>query len=57
MSKAKQDPPDGFEELSMPEWHREILMERLAEHDAEPDAGRPWEQVEADLRRRVASRR
>lgn len=45
------------DEVPVPAWHREILTERLAEHDAEPDAGRPWEQVEADLRKRVASRR
>ncbi len=42
--------------VPVPAWHREILEERLAEHEADPDAGRPWEQVEADLRKRLASR-
>lgn len=41
----------------VPPWHRELLAERLAEHRREPDAGRPWEDVEADLRTRLASRR
>jgi putative addiction module component (TIGR02574 family) len=43
--------------VPVPAWHREILEERLAEHEADPDAGRPWEQVEIDLRKRLADRR
>ena len=45
------------DQVPVPEWHREILEERLAEYEADPDAGRPWEQVEADLRTRLANRR
>lgn len=44
-------------QVPVPAWHRAILDERLAEHEAEPDAGRPWEEVEADLRARLAGRR
>ncbi len=35
--------------VPVPDWHREILDERLADVDANPDAGRPWEEVKADL--------
>lgn len=35
--------------VPVPDWHREILDERLADLDANPDAGRPWEAVKADL--------
>lgn len=35
--------------VPVPDWHREILDERLADLDANPDAGRPWEEVKADL--------
>jgi putative addiction module component (TIGR02574 family) len=29
----------------LPAWQQEILDERIAEDDAEPDAGSPWEEV------------
>ena len=29
----------------LPAWQREILEERIAADDAEPDAGSPWEEV------------
>jgi putative addiction module component (TIGR02574 family) len=29
----------------LPAWQREILDERIAADDAEPDAGSPWEEV------------
>jgi len=35
--------------VPVPDWHREILEERLTDLEANPDAGRPWEQVRADL--------
>lgn len=35
--------------VPVPNWHREILDERLADLQANPDAGRPWEEVKADL--------
>ncbi len=35
--------------IPVPEWHREILDERLADLEAHPDASRPWEAVKADL--------
>jgi len=43
--------------LPVPAWHQEVLDARLAEYQANPDAGRPWEEVEADLRSRLVSRR
>ena len=36
-------------QVSVPEWHREVLDERLAEYRANPAEGRSWEEVEADL--------
>lgn len=43
-------------EVPVPEWHREVLEQRLAEVDGDPDAGRPWEEMEVDLRARLAKR-
>lgn len=45
------------DQVAVPEWHREVLNARLADYDANPDAGRPWDEVEADLRSRLAGRR
>ncbi|WP_438017262.1 addiction module protein [Sorangium sp. So ce315] len=45
------------DEVPVPEWHKAELDRRLAEVEAAPDAGRSWEQVEADLRTRLSTRR
>ena len=39
-------------QVPVPEWHREVLEDRLADYKAHPDQGRPWEDVEADLLKR-----
>ena len=44
-------------DVSVPAWHRAELDRRLADHEATPDAGRPWEEVERALRARLAGRR
>ncbi|MBL8797930.1 MAG: addiction module protein [Planctomycetia bacterium] len=36
---------------TMPEWHRQVLDQRLAEADAAPEKAIPWEEVKARLRR------
>ena len=38
------------ESTAIPESHREELDRRLAAADADPAAGRPWEEVRARLR-------
>ena len=40
-------------QVPVPGWHREVLNERLADYRANPDQGRAWEDVEADLARRT----
>ena len=37
--------------LPIPDWHRELLEQRLAAADADPEATVPWEQVRERLRR------
>lgn len=37
------------EELPVPEWHQQILDERLAAHRADPSSARPWEEVRAEI--------
>lgn len=38
-----------IDQLDIPESHREELDRRLAAADADPGAGRPWEEVRARL--------
>lgn len=35
--------------VPVPNWHREILSKRLADFAADPESGRSWEEVDADL--------
>jgi putative addiction module component (TIGR02574 family) len=37
------------EEVPVPDWHREILVERLASHRADKNQGKNWEEFETDL--------
>ncbi len=37
------------EEVPIPDWHREILAERLTAHHANKDQGKDWEEFEKDL--------
>jgi putative addiction module component (TIGR02574 family) len=37
------------DKVPVPDWHREVLDERLADLDAHPEGGRRWEDVEAEL--------
>lgn len=39
--------------IPVPDWHRDIVEQRLAEDDAEPDGGETWE----TLRRRLETGR
>lgn len=37
------------DKVPVPDWHRQILAERLANYDASPAEGKTWEQVEEEL--------
>jgi putative addiction module component (TIGR02574 family) len=39
-------------QVPVPEWHREILAERMEAYRANPEQGRSWEEVEAELLKR-----
>ena len=42
-------------EVSMPDWHRQLLSERLAEYRSDPKAGRPWREVRDELLSELAT--
>lgn len=37
------------EQVPVPDWHREILEERLAVYQANPNQGKSWEKVDQEL--------
>jgi putative addiction module component (TIGR02574 family) len=36
-------------EIPIPEYHRRLIAERIAEFEADPDEGQDWEEVKAEL--------
>jgi putative addiction module component (TIGR02574 family) len=44
------------ETIPVPDWHREILDERLKDLQADPDSGDGWEIVQERLRKKLDSR-
>lgn len=44
------------EQVPVPEWHREIIRERLAAYHASPSAGRLWPDVRTDIERKLRDR-
>ena len=45
------------DKVAVPEWHRQILDERLAESERDPDEGVPWEQFRTELLGETAPKR
>jgi putative addiction module component (TIGR02574 family) len=37
------------QDVPSPEWHRDEVRKRLAEHQRNPGAARPWDEVRAEL--------
>jgi putative addiction module component (TIGR02574 family) len=38
------------DQVPVPDWHREVLDERLKDYEADPDAGESWDVVRDRLR-------
>jgi len=43
------------ETIPVPDWHRDIIGERMKDLDANPDAGDSWEAVQKRLRKKLDS--
>jgi putative addiction module component (TIGR02574 family) len=44
------------DQVRVPDWHREVLDERLKDYDANPDAGESWDVVRDRLRDNLRKR-
>ena len=45
------------EQVPVPDWHRQVIRERIAGHEAGPSEGRRWEEVRDEIRKQLAPRR
>jgi putative addiction module component (TIGR02574 family) len=45
------------ERVPVPDWHREVIRERLAAHRASPGDAASWDDVRADVEQAVRKRR
>jgi putative addiction module component (TIGR02574 family) len=44
------------EDLPVPDWHLDVIRDRLAEYRRSPNTGRPWSVVRDELLRKLRSR-
>ena len=41
------------DQIPVPDWHRQVLDQRLATLKANPEAGRPWQDVRDEIRSKL----
>jgi putative addiction module component (TIGR02574 family) len=41
------------DQVPVPQWHKRVLEERLAAHEAHPEVARPWEEVRNEIRSKL----
>jgi putative addiction module component (TIGR02574 family) len=44
------------DQVPVPEWHRQVLNQRLAGHEENPEAARPWDEVRDEIRSKLGGR-
>lgn len=44
------------DEVPVPEWHRQVVGDRLAAHRADPESALPWDDVRDELREKLRNR-
>ena len=44
------------EDVPVPDWHREVIYERLAAHRANAEQGKEWEEVEREITTELSKR-
>jgi putative addiction module component (TIGR02574 family) len=45
------------EQVPVPEWHREVIRQRMADHEGSPAEGRPWDNVREEIRGKLKGRK
>ena len=45
------------DQVPVPDWHRQVIRDRIADHQANPPEGRPRDEVRDEIRKQLAPRR
>jgi putative addiction module component (TIGR02574 family) len=45
------------EQIPIPDWHRQVLDQRIAAHESNPEQGTPWEEVRDEIRSKLSERK
>lgn len=40
-------------QVPVPDWHRDVIRQRLADQEATPSGGKPWEEVRDEIRNKL----
>ena len=49
--------PASPDEVRVPDWHRQVVADRLKAYKADPSEGKPWEEVRNEILARLRQRR
>ena len=41
------------DQVPVPDWHREVIRQRMAEQEASPTEGQPWEEARGEIRSKL----
>ena len=44
------------DQVPVPDWHRQVIRQRMADHEASPSEGQPWEEVRDGIRNKLKGR-
>ena len=44
------------DQVPIPDWHRQVIRQRLADQEASPSEGQPWEEVRDEIRNKLERR-
>ncbi len=47
---------DSGRDIPVPDWHRDVIADRLAQLRDDPDSALPWDDVRDELRRKYPTR-
>ena len=45
------------DQIPVPDWHREVIRQRVADQEANPAKGQPWENVRKEARSKLENRK
>ena len=44
------------DQVPIPDWHRQVIRQRMTDQEASPSEGQPWEEVQNEIRKKLERR-